>query len=172
MNLWLLTAGLFLLGCVLVALCERFLQVQPVARTMAEAAGAYSAYIIVVGLLVAFNLFQLDRIDPFFTTTRWHVFRTLYWPSWVLTFAPLLIGGALVVVAVGIRRPRRIMALALLLIVTFVALETVFLLNVGVLGTVLVQAVLFVLFAGGVYTASRSTQLSESETKPTHGRTA
>jgi len=37
-------------------------------------------------------------------------------------------------------------------------------LNVGVLGTVLVQAVLFILFAGGVYKASRSTQLNESET--------
>ncbi len=164
MNLWLLTAGLFLLGCVLVALRERSLQVQPVARTLAEVAGAYSAYIIVVGLLVAFNLFQLDRIDPFFTTTRWHVFRILYWPSWVLTFAPLLIGGSLFAVAVGIRRPRRIMALALLLVITFIALETVFLLNVGVLGTVLVQAVLFMLFAGGVYKASRSTQLNESET--------
>ena len=164
MNLWLLTAGLFLLGFVLVALRERSLQVQPVTRTLAEAAGAYSVYIIVVGLLVAFNLFQLNRIDPFFTTTRWHVFRILYWPSWVLTFAPLLIGGSLVAVAVGIRRPRRIMALALLLVVTVVALETVFLLNVGVLGTVLVQAVLFVLFAGGVYKASRSTQLNESET--------
>ena len=164
MNLWLLTAGLFLLGCVLVAFRERSLQVQPVARTLAEAAGAYSAYIIVVGLLVAFNLFQLDRIDPIFTTTRWHVFRILYWPSWVLTFAPLLIGGSIVAVAVGLRRPRRIMALAVLLVITFVALETVFLLNVGVLGKAWVQSVLFVLFAGGVYKASRSTQLNESET--------
>ncbi|MFV2072647.1 MAG: hypothetical protein ACC742_08345 [Thermoanaerobaculales bacterium] len=165
MNLWLVTAGLFLLGGVLVALCERSLQTQSVARTLAEVAGVYSAYIIVVGLLVAFNLFQLGRIDSFFTTTRWNVFSVLYWPSWVLTFAPLLIGGTLFVVVVGIRRPRRIMALGLLLVVTFAALETVFLLDVGVLGTVLVQAVLFVLFAGGVYRASRTTRLDESATR-------
>ncbi len=164
MNLWLLTAGLFLLGCVLAALRERSQKVQSVARTLTEAAGAYSAYIIVVGLLVAFNLFQLDRIDPIFTTTGWYAFRTLYWPGWILTFAPLLISGSVFTVTVGIRRPRRIMALVLLIAVTIVALETVILLNVRVLGIVLVQVVLFALFASGVYRASRCSRAKEPQT--------
>ena len=48
------------------------------------------------------------------------------------------------------------MALGLLVAVTLVALETVMLLNVRVVGIVLVQVTLFVLFAMGVYSASRS----------------
>ena len=164
MNLWLLTAGLFFLGCALITLRELSLQVQPVARTLAEAAGVYIVYIIVVGLLVAFNLFQLDRIDPIFETTGWNAFRILYWPAWILTFAPLLIGGSVFAVAVGIRQPRRIVALGLLVVVTLVTLETAILLNVGVLGIVLVQVALFVLFAWGVHRASRSSLASEPQT--------
>jgi len=161
MVLWLIAAGLFFLGTVLVAIREHSLQVQPVARTLAETAGTYSTYVVMVGLLMAFNLFQLDRIDPIFKTTGWYAFRVLYWPAWTLTFAPLLVGGSVFAVAVGTRRPRRIMALALLVAVTLVALETVILLNVGVLGIVLVQIVLCLLFAFGVYRASRSSQSNE-----------
>ena len=164
MDLWLLTAGLFFLGWVLVALSERSRQVQPVARTLAETAVVYLTYISVVGLLVAFNLFALGRIDPFFTSTGWHAFRILYWPVWVLNFSPLLICGVLVVVAVGVRRPRRIVGLALLLLVTLATLEVVFLLEVTVLGTVLVQAAAFVLFAVGVFVSSRSSQVKGPRT--------
>lgn len=156
MNLWFLTAGVFLLGGIVVALRGRSLRMQSVARTLAEAVGVFLIYISITGVLVAFNLFQLGRMDPLFATTGWDVFRTLYWPSWVLTFAPLLIGGVLVVVVGGVRQPRRLMALVVLLLVTFAALETVFLFDVGVLGTVLVQLALFVLFAAGVCQASRS----------------
>jgi hypothetical protein len=164
MILWLLTAGLFLIGCALVVIRERAQQVQPVARTLAESVGTYSTYVVVVGMLVAFNLFQLDRIDPIFKTTGWYAFKTLYWPGGILTFAPLLICGSVLAVAVGIRRPRRIMALALLVAVTVVALETVILANVSVPGIVLVQVVLFVLFACGVHWASRSSQTDEPQT--------
>jgi len=164
MNLWLLTAALFFAGLVLAGLRERSLRTQSVARPVAEAAVAYLTYVIVAGLLVAFNLFQLDRIDPFFTNTPWHIFGILYWPSWVLTFAPLMLAGSLVVVAFGMRRPQRIVALALLLVASCAALEIVFLLNVGVLSTALVQLFLFVLFAGGVYKASRAGQPNGSET--------
>ena len=164
MNLWLIAAGLFFLGSVLVAIRERSLQVQSVARTLAETTGTYATYVIVVGLLVAFNLFQLDRIDPFFKTTGWYAFRILYWPGWILTFAPVLIGGSVFAVAVGIRRPLRFMALALLVAVTCAALETVMLLNVDVLGIVLVQVVLFVVFACGVYRAARSNEANDPQT--------
>jgi len=155
MNLWLLTAGVFLLGSILAGLRERARQVQPVPVSVAQAAGIYSIYILVVGLLMAFNLFQLERIDPFFVNSRGYVFRVLYWPSWVLTFAPLVIAGVVVVVAFGIQRARRVMALMLLLAVTLTALETVFLLEVGAVGKVFVQGAVFAIFTGWMYAASR-----------------
>jgi hypothetical protein len=163
MNLWLLATASFVTGLFLVVLCERFLRTRPVARTVAGIALVFVAYIVVAGVLVAFNLFQLDRIDPFFTTTRWHVFRILYWPSWVLTFAPTVIFGSLIAVAFGMQPNRRLVALVLLLLITSIALEVVFLLNVGVLCTVSVQVIVLGLFAGGVYKSSRPTRPCEPE---------
>ena len=164
MNLWVLATASFLIGLFLVGLCEQFLRTQPVARTVTGIAIVFVVYIVVAGVLVAFNLFQLDRIDPFFTTTGWHVFRILYWPSWVLTFAPTVILGSLIAVAFGMQPNRRLVALMLLLLITSISLEAVFLLNVGVLGTVFVQVIVIGLFAGGVYKASRPSQPCEPET--------
>jgi hypothetical protein len=163
MNLWLLATALFLTGLFLVGLLERFVRTQPVPHTVAGIAVVFVVYIVVAGVLVAFNLFQLDRIDPFFTTTPWHVFRILYWPSWVLNFAPTVILGSLIVVAFGMQLNRRFVALVLLLLITSIALETVFLLNVSALGTIALQLIVLGLFAGGGYKASRPSQPCEPE---------
>lgn len=146
MDLWLIILGVFFLGSFIVVLSGRLRQIRPSDHTLIDVSAVYFIYIFLVGLLVAFNLFQLDKMDPFFQTTRWHVFLILYWPSWVLTFAPLLIGGTLAVVTLNICRPRRLLIFGVLLAVTFIALEAVFLLNIDIMGRVLTQAFVFIVF--------------------------
>jgi tryptophan-rich sensory protein len=150
-NLWLLTASVFLAGVIIAVLLGRSRQTGSSVCILAEATGAYSAYILLVGLFVAFNLFRLDKIDPFFKTTRWHAFNILYWPSWVLTFAPLVIGGTLVIVSANTSSSRRLRMLSLLLVIALALFEAVYLLNIGVLGKVLVQLAGISLFAAYVY---------------------
>ena len=161
MNLWLLTVGVFFFGWVLVALRGRSRQDHLVRRTSIDLAVVYVTYTLAVGMLVAFNLFVLGRIDPLFESTRWHIFRVLYWPSWILTFALMLIGGVLVVVAAGFRGSRRILAFALLLALTLTTLEIVFLSGLNVMATALVQTLAFALYAVGVFAAYRSKQETE-----------
>lgn len=160
MNLWLLTVGLFCVGCALAALGERSRRTQPVTRTLAEAAGVFLAYVAGIGLLVAFNVFSLGMIDAFFTTSVSYVVGILYWPSAVLTFAPLLIGGVLVVVRAGVGPPRRIRALVLLLLACLAAFEAVALLGMEALGIALVQTALFAAFVVGVYRSVRRARRS------------
>lgn len=155
MNLWLLTVGLFCVGCALAALGERSRRTQPVTRTLAEAAGVFLAYVAGIGLLVAFNVFSLGMIDAFFTTSVSYVVGILYWPSAVLTFAPLVIGGVFVVVFAGARPPRRLQAFVVLLAASLAAFEAVALLGMDAPGIALVQTALFVAFAAVVYRAAR-----------------
>ena len=159
MNLWLLTVGLFCIGCALAALGERSRRTQSVARTLAEAAGVFLTYVAGIGMLVAFNVFSLGMIDAFFTTSVSYVVAILYWPSAVLTFAPLQIGGVLVVASAGVGPPRRMRALALLLLVCLAAFEAVALLGMEAFGIAMVQTALFAAFLAIVY---RSTRLARS----------
>ncbi len=155
MNLWLLAFGLFFLGCATAALREHSRRVQPLARTLAEAVGVFLAYVAGIGLLVAFNVFSLGMIDSFFTTSVSYVVGILYWPSAVLTFAPLVIGGGLVVVFAGVRPPRRMQALVILVAASLAAFEAVALLGMDAPGIALVQTALFVAFAAVVYRTAR-----------------
>ena len=86
------------------------------ARTLAEAAGVFLAYVAGIGMLVAFNVFSLGMIDAFFTTSVSYVVAILYWPSAVLTFAPLQIGGVLGVPPAGGGPPPKMQSLGPLLL--------------------------------------------------------
>ncbi len=163
MDLWLIAAASFVLGLVVVGLLARSRPEPPGARAVTEAVAVYAAYTFVTGLLVAFNLFQLDRIDPFFVTTRGHVFAILYWPSWVLTFAPSLILGSLAPVGLGLERGHRCAAFGVLLVAVLIALEAAFLLDAGVVAIVAVQAALVIGFALFLFLAFRSGRTSDSD---------
>lgn len=162
MDLWFIAAASFVLGLVMVGLLARSRPGPAGECAVTEAAVVFAVYIVATGCLVAFNLFQLDRIDPFFTTARWYVFAVLYWPSWVLTFAPSLILGSLAPVGLGLERARRMTALGVLLVAVCIALEALFLLRTGVAGIAVVQAALIIAFTAAAFSASRARRPTES----------
>lgn len=147
MTLWLIALGALFFGCVCVALIERRIDPGQIKTALIHTLVVFFAFVGGVGALVAFNLFVLDLIDPFFENTGWHVFRILYWPAGFLAFLPLLFGGLLVLMAVVRGHARRVLFSVLLLLASLAAFELTALVDDRPFALIIVQLLVFTLFA-------------------------